>query len=549
MKPIFLLTALMLYAGNASAAVGVLHNADIHTLDSARPKASAMAWAADGSIVAIGSSEALLQQYPQAQHVDAAGRSVLPGLIDAHAHLMNLGHSLLNVNLVGADSKEEVVRRLLAFAADLPPGAWLLGRGWDQNHWPEREFPTAADLDAAFPERPVWLTRVDGHANWANSAALAVSTRDLSGDWQPEGGRILRGADGQPTGVLIDTAKAFVAAAMPPVSDATRELALRRALEASVRHGLTGVHDMGVSLADLALFRRFADAGALPLRVTAYADGNSHALTALCAFGPLTHPSGRLRMGGVKLYADGALGSRGAVLIEDYHDEPGHRGLGVTSEADLDTAMRKARGCGLQVATHAIGDGGNRLVLSLYQRVLGDATSGDHRWRIEHAQIVDPADIPRFAALKVLASMQPIHATSDMPWVPIRLGPDRLAGAYAWRSFVEHGVRMPFGSDFPVEPVNPLLGVHAAITRQDAGGAPPGGWLPGQRLDVAEALRGFTSEAAWAGFAEAEVGRLAPGLRADFVILDADPMALPAAQVRTLGVVSTWVDGRRVFAR
>jgi predicted amidohydrolase YtcJ len=549
MKSVFLLSALMLYAGCGAAAVGVLHNANIRTLDPANPTADALAWKADGTIVAIGNSEALLREHPQAERIDAGGRVVIPGLIDAHAHLINLGHALMNADLSGADSKDEIVRRLQAFAAELPPGAWLLGRGWDQNRWPEQEFPTAADLDIAFPARPVWLARVDGHAGWANSAALAQATRDLSGTWQPDGGRIFRDADGRPTGVLIDTAMEFVAAAMPAATAATREVALRRALDEAVRQGLTGVHDMGVSLADLALFRRLADANALPLRVTAYADGDSQALTALCAFGALTHPSGRLSMGGVKLYADGALGSRGAVLIEDYHDEPGHRGLAVTSEADLDSAMRKARDCGLQVATHAIGDGGNRMVLSLYERVLGDRARGDHRWRIEHAQIVDPADIPRFAALKVLASMQPIHATSDMPWVPARLGQERLDGAYAWRSFLEHGVRMPFGSDFPVEPVNPLFGLYAAVTRQDEAGNPPGGWLPGQRLTLVEALHGFTAEAAFAGFAEDEVGRLTPGRRADFVVLGVDPFAVGADRLRRLDVESTWVDGRAVYTR
>jgi predicted amidohydrolase YtcJ len=546
MKPAFVLSLLMLYAGSGVAAVGVLHNANIHTLDAANPTAGALAWDDDGRIVAVGSSEELLQQFPQAKRVDAAGRTVLPGLIDAHAHLLNLGKSLLNANLAGADSKEEILQRLTAFAVELPADAWLLGRGWDQNRWPEREFPTAADLDQAFPDRPVWLERVDGHAGWANSAAMRAVQRDLGGEWQPDGGRILR-EDGRPTGVFIDNAMALLDAASPAPGTAAMELALRRALAESVRHGLTGVHDMGVSLPELALMRRFADAGQLPLRVTAYADGDNAMLTALCALGPLQHRGGRLQMRGVKLYADGALGSRGAALLDDYSDEPGHRGLLVTAPEDLETAMRKAKACGLQVAAHAIGDGANRSVLELFERVLGADAKGDHRWRVEHAQVVSVDDIPRFRALGVVASMQPTHATSDMPWAGDRVGPDRLAGAYSWRSFLDAGVRLPFGSDFPVEAVEPMFGLYATVTRQDEKGNPPGGWLPGERLSLLEALHGFTTEAAFAGFAEQSVGRLAVGLRADFIVLDSNPFAIRPEALRTLPVRSTWVDGREVY--
>jgi predicted amidohydrolase YtcJ len=546
LRPLLVLTA-MASASASGAATHVLHDAHVHTLDPAAPRAEAIAWDGDGRIVALGSSAELLARFAEAERIDGRGRSVVPGLIDAHAHLMGLGNALLNADLVGADSKDEIIARLRAFAAELPPGAWLLGRGWDQNRWPEREFPTAADLDAAFPERPVWLRRVDGHAGWANSAALRRVERDLGGDWQPDGGRILRDEAGRPTGVLIDTAMALVNQAVPAASEATRELALRRALAEAVRFGLTGVHDMGVSLDDLALMRRFADRGELPLRISAYADGDNAALTALCAFGPLQHPGGRLRMQGVKLYADGALGSRGAALLHDYHDDPGNRGLLVTSPEALESAMRKAQACGVQVATHAIGDGANRSVLELYAKVLGGAAGSDHRWRIEHAQVVAVDDIGRFAQLGVQASMQPTHATSDMPWAGARLGPDRLAGAYAWRRFLDAGVRMPFGSDFPVEAVDPLLGLHAAVSRQDADGRPPGGWLPDQRLQLLEALRGFSVDAAHAGFAEHEVGRLSVGLRADFVVFTTDPFALDAPQLLQLEVGETWVDGRAVY--
>lgn len=546
------LAALLLIAGAAGAETTLLHNARITADAGQSGVVEAMVWR-DGRVLALGTAAGLRAAHPGAREVDAGGRTVLPGLIDAHAHLMNLGYALLNADLSGADSKAEVITRLQAFERELPAGAWLQGRGWDQNRWPERDFPTAADLDAAFPQRPVWLERVDGHAGWANSAALrAVSAQARAQledpQWQPEGGRVIR-SEGAATGVFIDTAMALVEASVPAPDAALRERALERALRESVRLGLTGIHDMGVSTADMALMRRFAERGALPLRITAYADGDAAALAGLCAFGPYRHPGGRLQMRGVKLYADGALGSRGAALIEDYADEPGHRGLLVTQPEALRVAMQKARDCGLQVATHGIGDRGNRIALDLMQEVLGAAAASDHRWRIEHAQLVALDDIPRFATLGVAASMQPTHATSDMPWAGARVGSERLRGAYAWRRFLQAGAALPLGSDFPVEQVNPMLGLYAAVTRQDLEGQPPGGWLPDQLLTRSEALYGFTLGAARAGFAEGEVGSLAPGKRADFVILDSDFFGVADARLPGLTVHSTWVDGEAVHRR
>jgi len=353
--------------------------------------------------------------------------------------------------------------------------------------------------------------------------------------------------DDKANGVFIDGAMTLIDSVVPLPDKAYRTQALQRALDAAARNGLTGVHDMGTSRDDLALFREFADADRLPLRIDAYADGDNMALADLCAHGLYRHASGRLQMRGVKLYMDGALGSRGAALLADYSDEPGHRGLLVTTPKAFDAAVRKAQGCGVQVATHAIGDRGNRIVLDTYANALGDAKSGDHRWRIEHAQIVALDDIPRFKTLGVIASMQPTHATSDMPWAETRVGKERLAGAYAWQRFLAADVRLALGSDFPVESVDPRLGLYAAVTRQDRDGQPAGSWLPQQRLSVAEALRGFTADAAYAGRDEAEVGRLAPGLRADFVIIDADPLTVPVAQLDDLVIRSTWVDGKAVY--
>lgn len=541
-------SAAMFSATALAGQVQVLTAARIHTSDPQRPVAEALAWDEGGRVLAVGSAQEVLARYPRATRIDAAGKTVIPGLIDAHGHVMGLGYALMRADLVGANDKAEVIARLREYEKQLPAGAWLLGGGWDQNDWPEKTFPSAADLDAAFPDRPVWLDRVDGHAGWANTAALraiaATSARPLAGDWQPEGGRIVREGDA-PAGIFIDAAMGLVNAVVPAADDAFRERALAKALAMAVRNGLTGAHDMGVSREDLALLKRFADSGRLPLRVDAYADGDSGALADLCAHGLYRHAGGRLQMRGVKLYMDGALGSRGAALLEDYSDDHGNRGLLMTDPAAFESAVRKARGCGVQVATHAIGDRGNRLVLDTYQRVLGGEDS--LRWRIEHAQIVSLQDIPRLRPMGVIASMQPTHATSDMPWAEDRVGKQRIAGAYAWRRMLDSGARLALGSDFPVESPDPRLGLYAAVTRQDREGQPPGGWLPGQKLSATEALRGFTSDAAYAGFDEGEVGRLAPGLHADFVILEDDPLSVPAAQLDDLRIRSTWVDGKPVF--
>lgn len=530
-----------------AAAPTTLVNARIHTLDPQRPVASWMQWDASGRIVAVGSDDERPAVQAEAA-IDAGGRTVVPGLIDAHGHLMNLGYALTRADLVGTASKDEVIERLREAERTLPEGAWLLGRGWDQNDWPEKEFPTAADLDAAFPSRPVWLERIDGHASWGNSVALAAADRRFDGDWQPEGGHIER-RDGKATGVFIDEATKLVEAAIPPPSAELQAQVLERALAEAVKYGLTGVHDAGVTLSELALYRRFADAGKLPLRITAMADGDKEALAALCAMGPYQHPAGRLRMRTVKLYVDGALGSRGAALHDDYDDAPGNLGLFVTPPAALDAIVDKAAGCGIQIAAHAIGDAGNTRVLDSFARHLPRAMARgeDRRWRIEHAQLLRLDDIPRFAKLGVIASMQPIHATSDMPWAQARVGAQRLRGAYAWRRLLDAGARLALGSDFPVEAVDPMLGLYAAVTRQDASGQPPGGWLPGQRLRPDEALRGFTLDAAYAGFAEQEVGSLIAGKRADFVLLSADVLEGEPARLLETRVLATYVDGKAVY--
>ncbi len=539
----------MLVAAPAAAEVTVLTAARIHTMDAALPRATAMAFDDTGRILALGEAAKLRQRYPDARRLDVGEATVIPGLIDAHAHVSGLGMTHVTADLVGTRSREEVRQRLREFAATLPKDAWLVGRGWDQNDWPEKRFPTAADLDAAFPDRPVWLERVNGHAGWANSAALRAVKRDLAGDWQPDGGRIERDAKGQPTGILVDAAMALVEEARPPLDEATAERVLALGMKDAVEHGLTGVHDAGIPLAELERYRRLADRGEMPLRVTAMAAGDGDALAKLCRDGLYRHPSGRLQMRTVKLYADGALGSRGAALLADYSDDHGNRGLMLTSPADLLRIANKAKSCGVQVATHAIGDRGNHEVLQAYAKALGNAASGDHRWRIEHAQVLAADDLPQLARMHVIASMQPTHATSDMPWAEDRVGPRRIVGAYAWRQLRDSGARLAFGSDFPVESVDPRLGLYAAATRTDAEGQPSGGWMPQEKLTAFEALRAFTLDAAYAGFAENEVGSLVAGKRADFVVVAEDPLSLDPSKLASLTVQATYVDGKAVYRK
>tara|TARA_R110002110_G_scaffold412299_1_gene638096 strand:- start:722 stop:2368 length:1647 start_codon:yes stop_codon:yes gene_type:complete len=543
----FILLAMSLLSVVVVAAEpGALFNARIHTLDPEAPTAEAMAWDEQGRIVFLGASDELNASHPELRSVDAQGKTILPGLIDAHGHVMGLGFAKMQADLTAAESLQETIATLEAHAATLPKGVWLTGRGWDQTRWEGQAFPTAADLDQAFPERPVWLVRVDGHAGWANTAALARATRDLSGDWQPQGGAVRRDAAGQPNGILIDTAMRFIEDAMPAAGAESRARALQLALAEIARSGLTGVHDMGVSLEDFELYRQLDRAGKLPVRITAFADGDAAMLDWLCANG--SHEGDRLQARSVKIYGDGALGSRGAALLDDYSDDPGNTGLLFKSDGELQELVDRALGCGLQLGIHAIGDAANRQVIDAIASSKGSHADNPGRHRIEHAQIIHPDDIPRLAEHDIIASMQPIHATSDMRWAGDRLGEERLKGAYAWASMVQHGVHLALGSDFPVEPVNPWLGIHAAVTRQ-RDGQPPGGWQPQEILSLERALHGFTVDAAWAGFAEKEVGTLAVGKHTDFIILDADPFAVEAADLGDITVLRTVVGGETVFER
>ncbi len=549
MRLLFLGLLCLLPLDARAQATFVLHNARIYTADAAQPTAQALAVRGDRFLM-VGSDSLVMAAYPDAPRRDAGGRTVVPGLIDAHAHLMGLGTSLMEADLVGTRSTDEIVERLQAFARTLPADAWLTGRGWDQNDWPDKQFPTRAALDAAFPDRPVWLVRIDGHAAWANTAALRAAGLDrIRAAADPEGGQTIRDAAGEPTGVFVDAAMGFVAGAVPPLSPQAADEALTRALAQTARYGLTGVHDAGIDRATADLYRARIAAGTFGLRVYAMIGGRGDAFDQFCREGMVLGYGGRLTIRSVKFYMDGALGSRGAALLAPYSDDAGNRGLLFHTPPAFTDDVRAALACGFQVNTHAIGDRANHATLDAYEQALAETGRTAGRHRIEHAQILAPADIPRFAALGVIASVQPTHATSDMYWAESRVGPERVQGAYAWRALVRSGARLALGSDFPVEQVNPLLGFYAAITRQDAEGEPPGGWQPGQTLTRDEALRGFTLDAAYAAFMEDEVGSITPGKYADFVVLSRDIMTVPAAEILETSVEATYLGGVAIYTR
>jgi len=507
------------------------------------PQHDAAVFVRDGKIVATGALSDLRSAHPNAHVTDYGDATILPGLTDAHAHLYGLGLSLDTVPLVGTTSIDEILVRVKERAAHAATGEWILGRGWDQNRWPSKQFPTAAPLDAAIGDHPVWLKRIDGHAGWANSAAIraagvTAATKD------PEGGRIIRDASGNPTGVFVDGAQDLVESKIPEPSMELRKKRVLAAAKNIAAHGLVEIHDAGADGSTIFAVRDLAQLGQLPIRVYVMVGDYAPALESWFKHGPMIDDSGRVTVRSVKLYADGALGSRGAALLAPYSDDPGNTGLLVSKPEHLADVARRAKAAGFQVNTHAIGDRGVRNVIDAYESA--HVTPAD-RWRIEHLQVVAPGDFERVARDGIIASMQPTHATSDMPWAEQRLGPERIKGAYAWRTVLNSGARLALGSDFPVEDVNPFFGIYSAVTRQDQQGNPPGGWYPDQRLTLAEAVRGFTSDAAYAAFEEASRGTIEPGKLADFTVVAGDFYAMPHAELFRTKVKATVVGGAVVF--
>ncbi|ATI83149.1 amidohydrolase [Sphingobium yanoikuyae] len=478
--------------------------------------------------------------------LDAGGKTLIPGLIDAHGHVMGLGLSLITLDLSDTKSLAEAQAKIRAYAQENTGRKWIIGTGWNQETWGLGRFPTAAELDAAVGDIPVWLERIDGHAGWANSAAIRAAGVSAATK-APAGGRIEMAA-GKPAGVFVDKAMDLIQKVVPAPAPKDRDNALEKAQRALLAVGITGIADMGTSIEDWQAFRRSADRGALRVRIMSYAYGLDNMV--LIA-GPEPTPwlyDDHLRMGGIKLLLDGALGSRGAWLKADYSDAPGQRGLPMIPSTQLRNIMSRAAMDNFQVAVHAIGDAANGEILDAIQE-MSDTYSGDRRWRVEHAQIIDPTDLPRFARYGTIASMQPVHETSDWRMATARLGEARLKGAYAWKAMLDNKVPLAFGSDVPVESPNPFPGIAAAMSRQDARGEPAGGWMPEQRISFEAALDGFTRQAAFAGFAEKKFGSLVPGQRADFLLIDRNIETASPTDIRGTQVLETWINGKRVYVK
>jgi predicted amidohydrolase YtcJ len=477
---------------------------------------------------------------------DAKGLTMLPGLVDAHGHVMGVGFQALTLDLSETNSLAEAQTAIAAYAAKYPDRRWIIGRGWNQEKWGLGRFPVAADIDSVVADRPVFLERVDGHAGWANSRAMQIAGVTAATK-TPIGGRIEMVA-GKPSGIFVDAASELIGKSVPAPRPAERDVALGKAQDILLAQGITAIADMGTTIEDWQSYRRAGDAGWLSVRIFGYASGID---SMVAIAGPAPTPwlyDDKLRLGGVKLYLDGALGSRGAWLKKPYADAPGQTGLQFLQSAEIRNLMVRASMDGFQTAVHAIGDAANGEVIDAVEE-LSDTFKGDRRWRIEHAQIVDPTDLPRLGKNGIISSMQPVHQTSDRTMAEARLGPQRLAGAYAWQSVLQAGGKLAFGSDTPVESADPFAGLATAITREDAKGQPFGGWMPKERVSREQALAGFTTGGAYAAFAENKVGSLTPGHRADFILINTDPLLASPSEIRATIVEETWVGGRPVYKR
>jgi hypothetical protein len=547
-----LLTAVVVMSlGQATAAPDlILHSARIYTVDATRPVAEAIAIRGD-RIARVGTSpDVLALRGPATRVINVAGGTIVPGIQDAHGHFAGLGASMQNIDLRATRTYEQVVSAVRRRVASARPGEWIVGRGWDQNDWPDKQWPTHDLLSAASPNNPVYLTRIDGHAGLANRHALDLAgVTEATAD--PAGGRLIRGTGNQPSGVLIDTAQALVSSKIPPVSTAQLEEQILLADREMRRLGLTMVHDAGADGRTVEAYKRLIDAGRLKTRLYVMLRGSLPTLQLAFDKGPIAdYGNHRLAVRAIKVVADGALGSRGAAMLEPYSDEPGTTGLLTTPPDEVYAQTLAASKAGFQTAIHAIGDRANRLVMDIFERVQREVPGARAlRMRNEHTQVVDRAEIPRFVALNVIASMQPTHATSDMPWVPARIGRERMEeGAYVWRKLMVSGATIASGSDFPVELANPMLGFYAAITRQDVKGQPASGWMAGERMSREEALASFTSNAAFAAHAERLLGTLEPGKLADLVVLSRDIMRVPPQEILTTTVRMTVVGGEIVYS-
>ncbi|MCL1151189.1 amidohydrolase [Shewanella ulleungensis] len=491
------------------------------------------------------------QTLPSASNIatiDGKGKTLLPGLIDAHGHVLSYGLSLLTADLTNTSSEQDAVVRAQAFIKKNPTDSWLMGRGWNQELWDNKQFPSKESLDKAFSANPVSFGRIDGHAIWVNSKALAlagISANTVS----PEGGEIVRDEQGNPTGVLIDNAMNLVFNVIPDLNQQQLESTLTLAMDSLASYGLTSVHDAGISISNIKAYQQLAANNAMSVRVNGMLSVEDPRFDSILKQGHITTTDDMFKVDSVKISADGALGSRGAALIKEYSDQPGHKGLMLYSDEQLGKLILQAMKAGFQVNTHAIGDNANQVVLNKYQTAIASTDSKALRHRVEHAQILDLADVPRFAQLGVIASVQATHATSDKNMAENRLGKARLAGAYAWRKLLNANAVIANGSDFPIESPNPFFGLHASVTRQDHLNKPLDGWLAGEKLSRIEAFKSFTIDAAYAGHQEQLLGTLEAGKKADFILVEDDYFAINPQQIWQNKVIATWVNGRQVFVK
>jgi predicted amidohydrolase YtcJ len=545
MRILIKLSLWMLVTGSALAGETAVHNVSGYTSTTTGIREfSVLVFSDAGRVVATG-DESLLKEHPDATRIDGNSRTLLPGLVDGHAHLSGYGFLQRSLDLFGTPSVAASVAKIEEYAKSDPHVNWIQGRGWNQVIWPVKEFPEAADIDEVVSDRPVWLRRVDGHAGWANSKAMEIA--GISDDTpDPIGGKILRDDNGKATGVFIDKAMGLIAGQIPPPDkDDIRDL-YRAAVAGLLPYGMTGMHDAGVSIKEVEVLISMADDGELGMRVYAMLAGAGENLDKMEK--PLRgYARDMLDVSSVKLYSDGALGSRGAAMIEPYSDDPENRGLPFHTQDELTGFAHKANYMGFQVGIHAIGDLGNRMALNTFEAVQGNKPSA-LRNRIEHSQIIALEDIPRFAELGVIAAIQATHATSDMNMAEDRVGPDRIKGGYAWRRLLESGAVLANGSDFPVELANPWHGLYASVTRQSRTGEPDGGWYADQALTRAEALHSFTLANAYAARQEDVLGSLETGKWADFIIIDRNYFEVPGSEIDDIQVLETWVAGEKVYA-
>ena len=534
-----------------SSADLVLVNGTVYTMDDSRPKAQAVA-VIGNRIAVVGVNEDVEPFIgPDTRVIDLEGQTMVPGLKESHGHLMGIGVAKMTVDLVGISGYDELIERVAAAADGVEEGEWITGRGWHEEKWTDRSsltvrgFMTHHRLSEAVPDNPVFVRRADGHAGFANARAMELMGIDRTTQ-SPEGGEIIRDADGNPTGVLVDLAMYLVE--VPPFTENQRRQALEFGIQECLANGITMFDDAGVGMDGIDLYKEYADQGKLDMRVYVMAE-NLFTMRALQK--PWSHPDGFLTVRAVKMRGDGALGSRGAWLLEPYEDDPGNFGFFTTAPDSIYEAARYGLENGWQVCTHAIGDRGNRMMLDMYEKAMQEFPHvKDHRYRDEHTQILDEADIPRFARLGVIASMQGIHATSDLPWAPARLGYARTEeGGYVWQKLLKEGVKIINGTDAPVEGISPIASFYASVTRELPDGTPEGGMFGDQRMSRQEALRSYTLDAAYGSFHEDELGSIEQGKLADFTVMSKDIMTVPENQILDTEIVYTIVDGKVRYER